>query len=338
MRVASRTVSTGRLASPAWRTGIARRAAVLCAVCAVAAASASCGGQPGHPGSAQPTGTTPKITAGRRTTHCITHPSACGYPDESNTGVPPGTRLAPSGGITITKAGTVLSGMDVHGSITVDANDVTIRNTRVTTAGATGHNIVIEAGIGGTVIEDTTLRGTDAAANAIQYSVQNIGTDSTRGIRLDMFNCTTCWAGPGTLVDSYAITNAVIPGSHYGAVYSGGRAGPLVIEHDTLLNPHDQTATVFAGNDYGDQTGLTISGNLLAGGGYLIYGGAYGPKGATTKRVSITNNRFSNFYWPHGGHYGVAAYVNWDVTAWKGNYWDATGRIESGVSTSSSSS
>jgi hypothetical protein len=255
-------------------------------------------------------------------------PSACGYPDLTNTGVPATMKLTRSGGITVTTPGTVIAGLDVRGSIEIDANDVTIRDTRVTTAAATGHNILIAAGVSGTVIEDTTLRGVDAGAHAVQYSVQNTGTDDTRGLRLNMSHCTTCWAGPGTLEDSYGITDAVIAGSHYEPVYYGGRAGPLVIDHDTLLNPHDQTADVFAGNDYGDQTGLRITNNLLAGGGYMIYGGAYGQNGASTRDVTITGNRFSRIYWPNGGHYGVIAYVNWSVTSWARNYWDSTGQIE----------
>jgi hypothetical protein len=158
-----------------------------------------------------------------------------------------------------------------------------------------------------------------------------------------MYNCTTCWAGPGTLQDSYAITDAVIAGSHYEPIYYGGGGGPLVVQHDTLLNPNDQTAEVFGGNDYGDQTGLTITNNLLAGGGYMIYGGAYGSMGASTRNVTITGNRLarcltsprsdgygtvcsgghdSHGYWPNGGYYGVAAYVNNAVTTWSGNYWD----------------
>jgi hypothetical protein len=116
-----------------------------------------------------------------------------------------------------------------------------------------------------------------------------------------------------------------------------------VINHDTLLNPHDQTADVFGGNDYGNETGLTITNNLLTGGGYMVYGGAIGSAGASTTDVTITGNRFArcltpsfsdgygmkckggadaNGYWPQGGYYGVAAYVDKSVTTWSGNYWD----------------
>ncbi len=238
----------------------------------------------------------------------------------------------PSGGVNVSEPGVVISNLDVDGSIQVTADNVTITHTRVTSSGVTGHNIVIAPGVSGTVIEDSTLRGRDPGANPVQYAVINEGTHTTIGRRLQMYNCTTCWAGPGTLEDSYAITNAVIAGAHYEPVYYGGRAGPLVVRRNTLLNPHEQTAVVFAGNDYGDQTGLVISENLMAGGDFIIYGGA-GPNayGAATRDVTITDNRFSDIYWPRGGQYGVATSVNWSVTTWNGNYWDATGKPEQGT-------
>jgi hypothetical protein len=223
----------------------------------------------------------------------------------------------------------VISGLDVTGSIQIEASDVTISDTRVTSYGETGHNIVIAPGVSGTVIKDTTLRGRDPRIKPVQYSVVNEGTNSTVALRLQMYNCTTCWAGPGTLRDSYAVTNAVIAGAHYEPIYYGGRAGPLVVQHNTLLNPHEQTAVVFAGNDYGDQTGLVITDNLMAGGDYMIYAGAANSGyGAATRDVTITDNRLSTVYWPNGGQYGVATAVKPSVTRWSNNYWDGTGRIQ----------
>ncbi len=48
-------------------------------------------------------------------------------PGPSTTGVPAGTKLTPSGSIKVTKDGAVIEDLDVTGSITVLANDVTIR-------------------------------------------------------------------------------------------------------------------------------------------------------------------------------------------------------------------
>jgi hypothetical protein len=92
----------------------------------------------------------------------------------------------------------------------------------VTNSDSTGHAIWIAPGVGGVLIENSTLRGANAGSGAMQYSVQNSGSSSNKGLRLDMYNCTTCWAGAGTLEDSYGITNANIAGSHYEPVYYGG--------------------------------------------------------------------------------------------------------------------
>jgi hypothetical protein len=253
--------------------------------------------------------------------------------------------LTPSHGFAVTTAGRVIRDLDVTGSIEIDANHVTIEDTRVTNDSPDGHAVWIAPGVHGTLIRDSWLRGADHGGRSVAYAVQNSGSDTNRGVRLRMDACTECWAGPGTLSDSYAAADASFPGAHYESVYYGGGSGRLRLIHDTLVNPHSQTAVVFAGNDYGNETGLTIVDNLLNGGGFVIYGGGEGSLGATTTDVTITGNRFGRCltravfnkqsggsacakgadrhgYWPHGGYFGVDAYVRDAVTTWSGNYWD----------------
>ena len=119
----------------------------------------------------------------------------------------------------------------------------------------------------------------------------------------------------------------MISGEHYEDIYYGGGEGSLIVNHDTMLNPQGQTATVFASNDFGDQTTLTITNNLLAGGGYTLYGGAScttSECGAVKGPVTVTGNRFSSTYYPESGYYGIGAYFNNAVTTWSGNFWDDT--------------
>ena len=61
--------------------------------------------------------------------------SSGGFPNASNTGVPAGVSLKPSGSITVTQNGAVLDGLDVSGSIRVQANNVTIKRTRIRNPG-----------------------------------------------------------------------------------------------------------------------------------------------------------------------------------------------------------
>lgn len=61
-------------------------------------------------------------------------PTGCAlpaFPDASCTGVPSGTVLSPSGSITVSTAGAIIAGRDISGSVTVNAPNVTIRNTRI---------------------------------------------------------------------------------------------------------------------------------------------------------------------------------------------------------------
>lgn len=265
-----------------------------------------------------------QLVAGAPARDCVTWPLLCGYPDPANTGVPAGTRLTPSGPITVTTPGTVISALDVTGTITVQANDVTIENTRVTAANPSGSAVFIAPKVSGTVVRDSTLQGADAGRRSIQYGILNAGwppNASTQATRLRIVRCSNCYAGPGTLRDSYVDVSAVVPGAHYEPIYYGGGAGPLTVDHNTLLNPQPQTAIVFAGTDYGPQQGLTITNNLMAGGGWMVYGGS---ANRATRDITVTGNRFSRRYFPKGGHFGVAAYMVWSRTRWEGNTWDDT--------------
>jgi len=207
----------------------------------------------------------------------------------------------------------------VIGGIEVSANNVTIKDTRVTNSGDTSSAIHVDAGVTGTLIEDSTLSG-QSSSNAIQYAVTNGGSRTT-GLRLQMYNCTECWNGQGTLQDSYAISDGVISGAHYEAVYvGGGTTEPTDIEHDTLLNPNNQTAAFF-GDDHawGPMHNVTIDNNLVASGGDGIDTGC---NGDGNTNIKITNNRLSytyNSHMPPGGE-------NTDpsVTTWSGNYRDDT--------------
>ena len=68
--------------------------------------------------------------------------------------------------------------------------------------------------------------------------------------------------------------------------------GSLIADHDTLLNPHDQTANVFTKTDFGDLNTVTVTDNLMAGGGYMVYGGE-GGVGSVVGPVTVTGNRFA---------------------------------------------
>ncbi len=269
---------------------------------------------------------------------CIRKPSACGYPDATNTGVPAGTALTPSSNeVTVTKAGTTISGIALTSSIAVDADDTTIKDSEITVDGTQtcgkscgGRGIWIAPGVTGTIVEHVTCHGGAASGvDVTQYCVDN-NNSSTKVSYLYAYNCTECFTGPGTLSDSFLDVTGTIPGEHYEDIYYGGGAGPLIVNHNTVLNPQGQTAVVFASVDFGDLPQLTITGNLMAGGGYVIYGGGSGSGGSVTGPITVTGNRFSRIYYPDGGYYGLAGDFVDEHTTWSENIWDETLKPVSG--------
>jgi hypothetical protein len=322
-----------------------RVAAPGCQISAYVSGPGTAGGSnPPAPGSPAPPSppTSPAPPPALQTKNCFAKPSACGYPDQTNTGAPAGTAVTvKNGDQTINAAGTY-SGWNVqNGSVRINASNVTIKDFIVTNVGDTANAILIPSGVTNVTIEDSTLSGA-SANNAIQYAVQNVSSGVVTGLRLNLVNCTECWGGSGTLQDSYANSNGVISGSHYEDIYYGGGGGPLTVTHDTLYDPQSQTAVIFTKGDFGAVGKVTITNNLLAGGGYTIYGGLSGNYDVTGP-VTVSGNRFarcltsakydgfgytcnggadSNGYYPHAGYYGPWADFKNSVTLWSGNYWD----------------
>jgi hypothetical protein len=279
------------------------------------------------------TAATAKEERGGQQTGCIDDPSACGYPDATNTGVPSGTALTSrSGEISDNTSGGTIKDIALDGAIDVEANNTKIEDSEITvektqTCGKScgGRGIWIKPGVTGTLIKNVTCHGgAPTGENVTQYCIMS--NDSATTIEaLHAYYCTECLAGPMDVSNSFVDeTGAQIPEEHYEDIYYGGGSGPLVVNHNTMLNPNGQTAVVFASVDFGDQTTLTITNNLMAGGGYMLYGGTSGSGGQVLGPVTVTGNRFSRKYYPEGGSYGVASYFENSVTSWSGNIWDET--------------
>ena len=62
-------------------------------------------------------------------------------------------------------------------------------------------------------------------------------------------------------------------GDHLNGTTSNGSTTPLAIIHNTIFNAHGQTDAISLFEDFGTEANREISDNLVAGGGYTIYGG-----------------------------------------------------------------
>src|SRR5262249_36568291 len=225
-------------------------------------------------------------------TGCAARPSSCGYPDATNTGVPAGTALRRSGSVTADKAGQVVDGLDITGEINVTASNVTIRRTRVTGGG--DWVVIVRPTAANLTIEDSELT-TPAGTPQDIACVLNIGDTAPHIRRVNIHGCSAgISSGAGLVQDSYIHDMSQVPGlSHDVGVASNGGGG-MTVQHNTIFNQLDQTATVAFYQDFGTQQNDLVTGNLLAGGGYCVYGGT-GTKGGTAN-IRFTNNRFSRKY------------------------------------------
>ncbi len=249
---------------------------------------------------------------------------ACGYPSPDTTGVPAGTPLTASGSIRASTPGEVINGLAVTGAIDVRADNVTIENTDVANASSCCWGIRIEPGVTGTVLKYDTIHGTGTTSSTeLAWGIYYVGQSGGMSAdHIDFYNGERILNGPGTVTNSFCLDNVDNPGAHYECVYEGG--GDVTLDHDTLLTAHNQTAAVFLSTDFAPLGTVVVTNNLLAGGGYTLYGGAGGTGGVGSE--TVTGNRFSRLYFSHGGEWGPDAYMPTGSYTWSGNVWDDTGQ------------
>jgi hypothetical protein len=219
----------------------------------------------------------------------------------------------------------VIDGLDITGEIVVTAPNVVIRNTKVTGgrgAGSSDWVIIIRDNADNLTIQDSEVT-TPAGSEQDLACVFNISNSAPKLMRVDIHGCSQgVSSGAGLIEDSYIHDMSQVPGlSHVDSIASNGDGG-LTVRHNTVFNQFDQTAAVALFQDFGTQKNDLIENNLIAGGGYSIYGG--GGKFGPTSNIKIMNNRFSDKYFKQSGYWGPLAWFTASDTgnAFIGNYWD----------------
>jgi hypothetical protein len=249
--------------------------------------------------------------AGPRPAGCASRPSACGYPDATNTGVPAGTTLTRvDGDLNVSRSGAVVEGKDIRGCVVVAANNVTIRRSKVTCIDGYGIGSFPEyySG-GGLVIEDVEVDCGNGPATAIGYY-------GLIGRRLNIHGCENGFDidDDVTVVDSYIHDMRSTDTGHTDGVQLAGGSN-IVIRHNTIFNPGGTSAIISHPHA---NANVTIEANLLAGGAYTLYC----PRDSSTN-FRVIDNRFSTLFSEKGGAFGP-----WDscekVAENRGNVWDAT--------------
>lgn len=236
------------------------------------------------------------------------------HPDSGTTGVPAGTQLQESGPVRVTQRGAVVENLDVTGSITVEADDVTIRATRV--RGTGGSLIVLRAK--NLLVEDTELDGRGNGNPAIgyhDYTLRRVDVhDVAEGPRIA--------GGHVTIEDSY-IHDLVQKGDNHTDAIQVVSGSQIVVRGNTLRvdNPttgsHGNAAFQFGEEDSPVRDCL-VEGNLLDGGNYTVNGGGGGTSGAA---CTFRDNLFGT-HSRYGPVANLGPAVVWDPS----NVWQASGQ------------
>jgi hypothetical protein len=277
---------------------------------------------------------------------------ACGYPGPKNTGVADCAALTPSGSVIADAPGQRVEGLNITGTITVDASRVTINNVCVTAngGGQIGSKAVnLENGATDTTVSDSTIHGENESSKSVEEALANdhdyAGATASND---DLYNCGECIHETWRVSHSYVIVNGMKGTTDHLEDWYFNDTTVSALD-DTLLDPQDQTAIMFGDTGLGAggacRNHLTAIGNLMAGSDYMFYpcGNA---SSAGTSTTTIADNRFArclgpteyqgstggtvcaggphtNGYFPHGGLYGpvTSAYTG-AGQVWQGNYWD----------------
>ena len=230
-----------------------------------------------------------------------------GFPDGSSTGVAAGTVLkAVSGDYTVSTAGAVVSGLDISGSLTVTAANVTVKNTRVRCIGVSSFCVSLDGK--NTVFTDGEIGG---GANGATFNNSAIGVwmggsgGSATDHQVLRTNIHHVMQGPRmdgdcTLADSYVHDMSTASGVHSESIYFSAGSN-MVLRHNTL-GPGNTSNVWFDAQGGPAVSAVTITGNYLfatglGGGQQPSWGIGLKSGAAANNTVTVTANVFDPGPW-----------------------------------------
>lgn len=225
-----------------------------------------------------------------------------GFPDEDNTGVEPGVSLRASGSITVTQPGTVIEGLDVRGAIDIQADNVTIRNTRVTT-GSHRYPIRIHPGTTGALIENVEVDAQGGDGKAIYF---NSGAGTVRNSNIHSAEDGIFIVADNVTVENNYVHNMIRNATAHPDAIQIRRGNNITIRGNNLQAIHPRTGVSNAAIQIGSLVGtdriknLRVTDNLMNGGRFTINGGGRGE----VETATYSGNRFGRDH-----QYGVAGNI-----------------------------
>jgi len=226
------------------------------------------------------------------------------WPDSTNTGVTAGVTLTPyNGNLVINTPGAVISGLDIHGTVTINANNVTLINCKVTSAAFTV--VQIGLGVSGATIENCEVNGVGTGNDGCN-GIWNRGTNATI-LNNNIYNMENgIVPGSGDLIQGNYIHNFNASGApHYDGIQMDGGISNITITGNTIVDTQGQTSAIMIDNYFGAISNINVNNNLLSGGDFTIYDDAHFNSNPITG-VSITNNHLGS---------GVYGYTDFNGTS-----------------------
>ncbi len=265
-----------------------------------------------------------------QTSNCLPTPSACGYPDGTNSGIAGCPALTPSGGFTASTPGATYSNMDISGEVMVTAPNVTFNCVRIKDNNPSGnHGYVLDSEGSNTMVEHTEVDGQSGNQDSC------VQGDS---VTLNYVNIHGCVDGMHvgwnvTVENSWIHGNTTsIPSPHMDGLQwigcSSCSGAPAnwndLVEHNTIFPGNGASApwtnsAVFIQAADGPVSGVTVDNNLLDGGGYTAFVNSQNGY-PTPSNIALTNNRFGT-----NAHFGATEFQS-PGPLFTGNVWDASGR------------
>jgi len=274
--------------------------------------------------------------------NCSNAPHLCGFPDATNSGVPaktrkkllsvpgqvssgPGWHYDPGGWVEVDGNGAVLKGLSIPYNVDVTASHVTIEDDVIVNTGDSfGVSIRHSHDV---TVKDCDISSPHADSRRLMVGVKDVYGDATgtKVIGNNIWHTATgVQISAGLIAGNYIHSVGFKPGDHVNGITVNGSTRPLTIRHNTVFVNLAQTDAISLFEDFGVEANKLIKDNLIAGGGYSIYGGAKSG-GPQSYNIRIIGNRFSRKYYSNGGQFGPAAYFSSGPgNVWSGNIWDGT--------------
>jgi hypothetical protein len=219
------------------------------------------------------------------------------WADATNTGVQPGVGLTPyNGNLVINTPGAVVSGLDINGTVTINAANVTLVNCKVTSSSFYVVSIT-DAGAGATV-QNCTIDGV-GTGNSGSVGINGAGTFLNNNIFNveDGIHPGSNSTIQGNYIHGLRASDNAWGAPHYDGIALDGGQSNVSIRHNTIINSWPQTSAIMIDNWAGPISNIEVHDNLLFGGGYTVYvDGRFNEK--LISNVAIKNNHFG------GGRYG----------------------------------